>query len=56
MRRNGIVRTSRNQRSTGLPTFRLIESGIFVVLANRFVRVKWWWLSALRRSTVREAR
>ena len=52
--RNGIVNDLIvYQPASRLPTFRLIESGIFVVLAIALFTVTWLWL---RRSTVRGAR
>jgi hypothetical protein len=54
LRRNGIVGyLTQYQPADRLPTFRLIESGIFVVLAIALFAVTWLWL---RRSTVRGAR
>jgi hypothetical protein len=54
LRHNGIVGDLvRYQPTDRLPTFRLIEAGIFVVLAVALFAVTWLWL---RRSTVRGAR
>jgi hypothetical protein len=54
LRRNGIVGyLAQYQPADRLPTFRLIETGIFVVLAVALFAVTWLWL---RRSTVRGAR
>jgi hypothetical protein len=54
LRRNGIVGyLTQYQPADRLPTFRLIETGIFVVLALALFVVTWLWL---RRSTVRGAR
>jgi hypothetical protein len=54
LRRNGIVGyLTQYQPIDRLPTFRLIEAGIFVVLAVALFAVTWLWL---RRSTVRGAR
>jgi hypothetical protein len=54
LRHNGIVNDLiLYQPADRLPAFRLIESGIFVVLAIALFAVTWLWL---RRSTVRGAR
>jgi hypothetical protein len=54
LRRNGIVGDFiLYQPADRLPTFRLFEAGIFVVLAVALFVVTWLWL---RRSTVRGAR
>jgi hypothetical protein len=54
LRRNGIVGyLTQYQPIDRLPTFRLIEAGIFVVLAVALFVVTWLWL---RGSTVRGAR
>lgn len=54
LRRNGVVRDLLTyQPADRLPTFRLIETGVFVVLAVALFAVTWLWL---RRSTVRGAR
>ncbi|HYS41975.1 MAG TPA: ABC transporter permease subunit [Pseudonocardiaceae bacterium] len=54
LRHNGVAGDLfRYQPADRLPTFRLIESGIFVVLAVALFAVTWLWL---RRSTVRGAR
>jgi hypothetical protein len=54
LRRNGIPNDLIVYQSADrLPAFRLIEAGIFVVLAVALFAVTWLWL---RRSTVRGAR
>jgi hypothetical protein len=54
LHRNGVVRDLLTyQPADRLPTFRLIETGIFVVLTVALCAVTWLWL---RRSTVRGAR